>query len=63
MFITKKFYMLIEQLLSKSTEWFDINNMKLINKYYHNIIECTSIVFFDNKINIIDIKNLNIKKL
>lgn len=63
LFITKKFYMLIKQLLSKSTEWFDLDNMKLIDKYYHNIIECTSIVFFDMKTNIINIKNLNIKKI
>ena len=62
-FVSKKFYMLIKQLLSKSTEWFDLDNMKLIDKYYNNIIECTSIVFFDKKANIIDIKNLNIKKI
>jgi hypothetical protein len=55
--------MLIKQLLSKSIEWFDLDNMKLIDKYYNNIIECTSIIFFDMKTNIIDVKNLNIKKL
>ncbi len=62
-FVSVKFYMLIKELLSKSTEWFDINIMKLINKYYYNIIQCTSIVFFDKKLNIINIKNFNVKKI
>ncbi len=62
-FITKKYYMLIEQLLNKNNEWFDIKIMKLINKYYKNIIQCTSIVFFNHDLDIIQVKNLSVKKI
>lgn len=62
-FVSKKFYMLINELVNKNLEWFDMENLKLINKYYHNIIQCTSIVFFDKKLNIIDVKNYNVKKI
>ncbi len=62
-FVSKKFYILIKELVDKNLEWFDIANIKIINKYYSNIIECTSIVFFDKNLNIINIKNYNVKKI
>jgi hypothetical protein len=62
-FVSKKFYMLIKELIDKNLEWFDMKNLKLINKYYHNIIQCTSIVFFDKNLNITNVKNYNVKKI
>jgi hypothetical protein len=62
-FVSKKFYMLIDELVNKNSEWFDMKNLKIINKYYHNIIQCTTIVFFDKKLNITNVKNYYVKKI
>lgn len=62
-FVSKKFNMLIDELINKKSEWFDMKNLKIINKYYHNIIQCISIVFFDKKLNITNVKNYYVKKI
>jgi hypothetical protein len=61
-YLIKNFYKLMIKLQNDKKEWFSLDNIKLINKYYNNIISCLSIIFFShNTLKITNIKNYNIK--
>ncbi len=62
--LTKNYYKLIKMLVNEDKEWFDKENMKLINDYYQGVIQCMSVVFYDRKdMHIFKVVNLNTKKL
>lgn len=46
-YISQQFYKLIEELNFKNLEWFSLEHIKLIHKYFLNIIDCLSIVYFN----------------
>lgn len=62
--LSKNYYKLIKRLVEQNKEWFDLSNMKLINKYYNGIVECTSIIFFNrDNLDIYKIININQKRI
>lgn len=62
--ISKNYYILMKRLVEENKEWFDMSNMKLINKYYNGIIKCSSIIFFDRKnLQIYKVININQKRI
>jgi hypothetical protein len=61
-YLSARFYYLIKNLINNKIEWFHIDNLKLINKYFNNIVESESIIFYNNKtLEIKDIEHLSIK--
>jgi hypothetical protein len=62
--ITKRYYDLIENLVKNKKEWFDFDNMLVVDKFYHGVIESISIVFFDKKtLKIQKVSNINSKNI
>ena len=58
-YISKQFYELIKYLNFKNLEWFDLDQIKLIYKYFNNIIDCLAIIYFNtNNLDIYDVKLL-----
>lgn len=58
-YISNRFYQLIKKIILKKEEWFSKEHINLIYKYYYDIVDCFSIVFY-NPINLLvyDIKIL-----
>lgn len=48
-YVSNRFYLLIDKLYEKNEEWFSFEHIKLIKKYYYGIVDCISIVFFNKK--------------
>jgi hypothetical protein len=48
-YISNQYYKLIKELNFKNLEWFNLEYIKLIYKYFLNIVDCLSIIFFDPK--------------
>lgn len=59
-YISNQYYKLIKDLNFKNLEWFSLSHIKLIYKYFLNIIDCLSVVYFD-PLNL-DIKEITILK-
>jgi hypothetical protein len=48
-YISNRFYQLIKKIILKKEEWFSKEHINLIYKYYNDIIDCFSIVYFNPK--------------
>ena len=59
-YISNNFYKLIKELNFKNLEWFSLEHIKLIYKYFFNIIDCLAVIYF-NPSNL-EITNINILK-
>lgn len=46
-YISNNFYKLIEELNFKNLEWFSLEDIKLIYKYFINIIDCLAVIYFN----------------
>ena len=55
-YISKRYYELIDTLCAEKKEWFSLENIKLIKKYFYNVVDCISVIYFDKE-------NLNIKNI
>lgn len=59
-YISARFYELIQELSKNNLEWFSLEHIKLIKKYFFGIIDCLAI-FYYNPTNL-DILSVKIKK-
>ena len=59
-YISNNFYKLINELDSKNLEWFSLDNIRIINKYFSSIIDCLAVVYFNPEN--LDIYNVKILK-
>ena len=59
-YISTQYYKLINELNFKNLEWFSLEHIKLIYKYFSNIVDCLSVVYF-NHLNL-EIENINVLK-
>jgi hypothetical protein len=57
-YISNNYYKLIEELNFKNLEWFGLTDIKLIYKYFFNIVDCMAVIYF-NPSNL-EITNINI---
>lgn len=46
-YVSKQYYKLIEELNFKNLEWFSLEHIKIIFKYFLNIIDCLSVIYFN----------------
>lgn len=46
-YISQKFYDLIENLNFNNLEWFSLEHIKLIYKYFFRIVDCTAVIYYD----------------
>lgn len=62
--LSKNYYKLIKRLVNEKKEWFDFENLKLIDKYYSGIVESISIMFFNrDTLDIYKVVNLGQKRV
>lgn len=59
-YISTQYYELIKELNFKNLEWFSLEHIKLIYKYFFNIVDCLAVIYF-NPLNL-EIENINILK-
>lgn len=57
-YISNQFYSLIQELNFKNLEWFSLEHIKLIYKYFTNIVDCLAIIYF-NPLNL-EIENIKV---
>ena len=58
-YISNNFYKLIEELNFKNLEWFSLDDIKLIYKYFLNIVDCLAVIYFNpSNLEIIDVNIL-----
>jgi hypothetical protein len=57
-YISNNFYKLISELNFKNLEWFSLEHIKLIYKYFYNIVDCLSVIYFNPQN--LDISGVNI---
>jgi hypothetical protein len=48
-YVSNRFYELIDRLGEKNEEWFSLRDIKFIKKYLYGIIDCISIIFYNRK--------------
>ena len=58
-YISLKYYDLIEKLNKQKLEWFSLEHINFIHKYFSNIIDCLSVVYFNPE----NLKITNVKIL
>lgn len=46
-YISNNYYKLIEELNFKNLEWFSLSDIKLIYKYFFDIIDCVAVIYFN----------------
>ena len=46
-YISNNYYKLIEELNFKNLEWFSLSHIKLIYKYFLNIVDCLAVIYFN----------------
>lgn len=59
-YVSTQYYKLINELNFKNLEWFSLEHIKLIYKYFYNIIDCLAVVYF--KPSNLEIDNINVLK-
>jgi hypothetical protein len=47
LYVSKRFYELIDRLYKSKKEWFSFENITLIKKYFFNIVDCVAVIYFD----------------
>lgn len=56
-YVSERFYEVIDELYKNKKEWFFFENIKLIKKYFYGIVDCIAILFFSkNTLKIHDVK-------
>lgn len=56
-YVSNRFYEIIDELYTTNTEWFYFENIKLIKEHFYKIIDCIAILYFDKeKLNIYNVE-------
>ena len=56
-YVSNRFYEVIDELYTTNTEWFYFENIKLIKEHFDKIIDCIAILYFDKeKLNIYNVE-------